>query len=58
MEQKHSGPERDIDKENIVTYLRDHKEWTFQEIGNSLGVTRQRVHAIYSRWKKEVEADE
>ena len=53
--QKYKGSARDRDTENLVVYLRGHKNLRFSEIGEKLGFTRQRAHAIYARYIKEVE---
>lgn len=38
-------------REASIVYMRQKKGMTFQEIADELGVSRQRVYAIYSRAK-------
>ncbi len=47
------GPERDDAIESVVVQLRSLKGWTYEEIGKTLGFSKQRAHSIYMRWKKE-----
>ncbi len=54
---KQTGPKRNAYLQKQVVYLRNKgdEEYPFSRIGRMLGFSRQRAHAIYSRWKREVE---
>ncbi len=59
---KQPGPARDRELEAQVVNLRQmitekypKGGMPFSHIAVEMGFTRQRTHAIYSRWKKEVE---
>lgn len=54
MGQKPTGPKRNTKLEARVVYLRS-EGLPFSKIAEAMGFKRQRAHAIYSRWKREVE---
>jgi len=37
----------------LIIFLRYSGHWTFQEVGDLFGVSRQRVHQITSEWEQE-----